>query len=125
MIRADYDFNVNFNTTATAPHIPATLELLFTFTALTGDLGDFDTLPDNWIIEWEHFVDGGGTLNLARRFDTKLVEPLFTLRDFVGQPLPDEARLAVRNLLRGYLLRMPTGQAVAQSPSAAQVSMPA
>lgn len=115
MIRADYDFNVNFNTTATAPKIPATLELLFTFTALTGDLGDFDALPDNWIIEWEHFVDAGGTLNLARRFDTKLVEPLFTLRDFVGQPLPDEARLAVRNLLRGYLLRMPTGQAVAGS----------
>ena len=27
----------------------------------------------------------------------------------------DQARLAVRNLLRGYLLRMPTGQAVAQA----------
>lgn len=113
MIRAEYDFNVNFNTTATSPRIPASLELLFTFTALTGDLGDNDTLPDNWIIEWEHFVENAGSLNPARRFDTKLVEPLFTLRDFEGKPLPDEARLAVRNLLRGYLLRMPTGQAVA------------
>lgn len=115
MIRADYDFNLNFNTTATNPEVPATLELLFTFTALSGGLGDFDTLPDNWIIEWEHFVETGGPFNFARRFDTKLVEPLFTLRNFEGQPLPDEARLAVRNLLRGYLLRMPTGQAVASA----------
>ncbi|MGH9947942.1 MAG: peroxidase family protein [Pyrinomonadaceae bacterium] len=115
MIRADYDFNVNFNTTAINPEIPATLELLFTFTALSGGLGDFDTLPDNWIIEWEHFVETGGVFNFARRLDTKLVEPLFTLRNFEGQPLPDEARLAVRNLLRGYLLRMPTGQAVAKA----------
>ncbi|HVE72877.1 MAG TPA: hypothetical protein VNI54_16035 [Thermoanaerobaculia bacterium] len=41
--------------------------------------------------------------------------PLFALRDFDGSVLPPEkSRLAVRNLLRGYLLRMPTGQAVAK-----------
>lgn len=105
MIRADYDFNVNFN--------PATLRELFTFTALKGNLGDLDTLPDNWIIEWERFVDGGSLTNLSRRFDTKLVEPLFSLTDVEGNTLPDESRLAVLNLLRGYLLRIPTGQAVA------------
>ena len=48
-----------------------------------------------------------------------LVEPLFDLRDELGQPIAegtgDGARLAVRNLLRGYLLRMPTGQAVARA----------
>lgn len=114
MVRAEYDFNLNFNRSGDANTFPATLELLFTFTALTGELGDNDDLPDNWIIEWEHFLDGGAAFNHARRFDTKLVEPLFTLRDFVGMPLPDEARLAVRNLLRGYLLRMPTGQSVAK-----------
>lgn len=113
MIRADYDFNLNFNTSGDDGTFPASLGLLFTFTALTGQLGNNDTLPDNWIIEWENFVEAGGSFNFARRFDTKLVEPLFTLRDFEGQPLPDEARLAVRNLLRGYLLRIPTGQAVA------------
>jgi hypothetical protein len=113
MIRADYDFNLNFNTSGTPGTLPATLGLLFTFTALTGQLGDNNTLPDNWIIEWENFVEACASFNPARSFDTKLVEPLFTLRDFEGQPLPDEARLAVRNLLRGYLLRIPTGQAVA------------
>lgn len=115
MVRADYDFNLNFNLSGEPGTFAASLELLFTFTALVGQLGDNDTLPDNWIIEWERFTENTAGVNLARRFDTKLVEPLFTLRNFQGQPLPDEARLAVRNLLRGYLLRIPTGQAVANA----------
>lgn len=111
MIRAAYNFNLNFNTSS---GIPATLELLFTFSALSGQLGGFDTLPENWIIEWENLVDLGQPFDMARRLDPKLVEPLFDLRDVQGQGQPgDGARLAVRNLLRGYLLRMPTGQAVA------------
>ncbi|MDQ3131847.1 MAG: heme peroxidase family protein [Acidobacteriota bacterium] len=121
MIRKDYDFNLNFNTGG-SPAIPATLDLLFTFTALSGELGGgvvspqgTDTLPDNWIIEWQHFVDVGQPFNKARRFDTQLVEPLFHLKNLLGKDLPDEARLAVRNLLRGYLLRMPTGQTVARA----------
>jgi hypothetical protein len=115
MVREAYDFNLNFNTSGKPGTLPASLELLFSFTALQGQLGSFDTLPDNWIIQWENFV-GGGKFNRARRLDTQLVEPLFTLRNFDATPLPGEiARLAVRNLLRGYLLRMPTGQAVAKA----------
>jgi hypothetical protein len=116
MIRHVYDHNVNFP--------DATLLQLFTFTALSGNLsplpgaadpGGLDTLPDNWIIEWDHFVDTGDgrPANMARRLDTQITEPLFTLRDLDGNPLRIEPRLAARNLLRGYLLRMPTGQAVA------------
>jgi Animal haem peroxidase len=113
MVRAVYDFNLNFNTSSQIGTIPATLQLLFTFTALSGELGGFDTLPDNWIIEWQNVVDVGGPFNKARLIDTKLVEPLFELRDLQGNVLPgDGGRLAVRNLLRGYLLRLPTGQAV-------------
>jgi hypothetical protein len=120
MVRAVYDYNVNFNTGGNGA-VPATLELLFVFTALSGQLGDAqlgesDRLPDNWIIEWERFVDVGRPFNRARRIDTKLIEPLFALRDLRGAALPgDGASLAVRNLLRGYLLRMPTGQAVARA----------
>ena len=113
MIRADYDHNINFP--------GATLLQLFTFTALSGDIspspgpGGLPTLPDNWPIQWDRFVEGKALKNRARIIDTKLVEPLFALTDIVGNQLPgDEARLAVRNLLRGYLLRMPTGQAVAK-----------
>jgi hypothetical protein len=108
MIRAAYPFNLNFQ--------PAFLEQLFTFTALSGQLGEFDTLPENWIIQWPNFVDVNEPATRVRRIDTKLVEPLFTLPDLRGRPRQeDRARLAVRNLLRGYLLRLPTGQAVARA----------
>jgi hypothetical protein len=118
MVRGRYDFNLNFNTSGEDGTTPATLfPLLFTFTAISGQLGfgqGNDTLPENWIIEWENFVDTGVPFNKARLIDTKLVEPLAQLTNFQGVPeLDDGARLAVRNLLRGYLLRLPTGQAVA------------
>jgi hypothetical protein len=116
MVRDAYNFNLNFNLSGEPDTIPATLGLLFTFTALSGQLGEFDTLPDNWIIEWENLIDAGGPFDRTRRIDTKLVEPLFTLPDLQGRPRRgDRARLAVRNLLRGYLLRLPTGQAVASA----------
>ncbi|HEV3497429.1 MAG TPA: peroxidase family protein, partial [Actinomycetes bacterium] len=107
MIRETYDFNLNFP--------DATLDLLFTFTALSGELGDFDTLPDNWIIQWERFIAPGGGKNKARKFDTKLSQGLFQLRKVDGsiEEPSEAAHLAIRNLLRGYALRMPTGQAMA------------
>ena len=115
MVRNEYDFNSNFNTHG---GVPASLSFLFTFTALTGQLGfpggEFDTLPENWIIEWENFT-GNNPRSKARRFDTKLANPgLFELRQTTGAPeMGLGAMLAVRNLLRGYLLRMPTAQALA------------
>jgi nucleoid-associated protein YgaU len=116
LIRNVYDFNLNFNRDGQGPDAP--LDLLFTFTALSGQIGGLDTLPENWIIEWENFVDGATPAkSKARRFDTKLASPgLFELRNLEGeQETPEDAqRLAVRNLLRGYRLRLPTGQAVAR-----------
>jgi hypothetical protein len=106
LVRSRYNFNVNFR--------PATLKQLFTFTALSGENFDFPTLPENWIIEWENFIPAGSRFAMARQIDTLLVEPLAELQDTEENPLPGQmAKLAVRNLLRGYLLRMPTGQAVA------------
>jgi hypothetical protein len=123
MIRQSYNFNLNFNRSGDPGTTPATLGLLFTFTALSGQLGaelglgtGADTLPENWIAEWENLVDVGGTFDRARRIDTRLVEPLFALRREDATPEPgDGGRLAVRNLLRAYLLRIPTGQAVAKA----------
>ena len=114
MVRAEYDFNLNFNTDS-GFHARIFPEL-FTFTALSGQLGSFPTLPENWIIEWENFFEREQSFNKARRINTKLVEPLEHLQDLVGnQEQGLGAKLAVRNLLRGYLLRMPTGQAVART----------
>ncbi|BBH70512.1 hypothetical protein ACTI_71970 [Actinoplanes sp. OR16] len=115
MVRAGYDFNENFNVAAGRA---ATLELLFTFTAFSGELRDFETLPENWIIEWERVI--GDKAQKARKIDTSLAKvgdlALFNLQTIRGErETPDlAARLAARNLLRGYRLRLPTGQAVAQ-----------
>lgn len=120
MVRAEYDFNVNFNTQG---RFDATLEKLFTFTALSGELGGSPTLPDNWIIQWENIIGDGSTVMKARRIDPNLAtfnasefKALFALKNLSGETeTPDlAARLAVRNLLRGYRLRLPTGQAVAE-----------
>jgi hypothetical protein len=129
MVRAAYNFNTNFNfadaaADPTGRRSAATLELLFTFTALSGSLGfgtGSDTLPENWIIEWENIIGDGPNVNKARRFDPELaalvngeVTALFNLRTLTGEPEGGlAARLAARNLLRGYRLRLPTGQAVA------------
>jgi len=137
MARDDYDFNLNFRHDSGVQPGAANLNLLFTFTALSGSLGPgvgqaagTDTLPDNWIIQWENFVDTGDgrPINMARRFDPKLAgkpssapavddgQGLFRLHALDGsaEQRPEAARLAVRNLLRGYRLRLPTGQATAK-----------
>ncbi|WP_430787447.1 LysM peptidoglycan-binding domain-containing protein [Actinoplanes sp. G11-F43] len=118
MVRGMYDFNSNFR--ADGRPGPGSLDLLFVFTALSGELGDFPTLPENWIIEWQN-IAGPGDVMRARKIDTNLASTgggaLFTLKNDEGEvekPEPFAARLAVRNLLRGYRLRLPTGQAVAE-----------
>lgn len=131
MIRTNYDFNLNFNFEAGSP--PASLELLFTFTALKGQLGGgivdehgFDTLPENWIIEWERLLPSPGAdmrNRTAHAIDTRLTNFLFQLRNTLGeeegQDGPQAVRelapmLAMRNLLRGYRVGLPTGQALAR-----------
>lgn len=102
MVRDTYRYNRTF------PR--ASLMDLFTLSALSGDLKNSDTLPESWIIDWKNFIDGGA--NCARPIDTGLSPSLFGLTAF-NKPMPVEARLPVRNLLRGYMLRIPTGQAVA------------
>jgi hypothetical protein len=116
MIRGAYSHNVTFD--------PAGFNFFFTFTALSGDLQPnpgpdfaFANLPDNWVIEWHRFFGTQAlpaSINPARRLDANLTPPLGLLRDFQGMPMVSiMAHLAARNLLRGYLLGLPTGQAVA------------
>ena len=118
MVRTQYDYNLNFNSTGRRVIGKARLfPELFMFTALSGQIADFETVPENWIIQWQNFFRGvGDFFNKARKLDTKLVEPLEQLQTMEGQEEPGlAAKLAVRNLLRGYQLRMPTGQAVARA----------
>lgn len=142
MVRAAYDHNRNFGRPGVV--IPnASFDLLFAFTGkgFTRDqadptkvipnpfLGQTNVLPFNWIIEWDRFVNKGSFFpdHFARKIDTRLAPPL---KDMVNEgnsaPTLDIQtilkRLARRNLLRGYLLNIPTGQSVAQAMGVAPLS---
>lgn len=118
MIRAAYDFNGNF------PN--AFFNNLFTFTGLKGDMLGSPTLPNNWIIDWSRFTDKHAPekMRFTRRIDTNLslgmtmvpgdVDAETGKQKSLNQLTIIEKRLAVRNLLRGYLLSIPTGEHVAR-----------
>ncbi|MDT7809765.1 MAG: hypothetical protein QOJ70_3578 [Acidobacteriota bacterium] len=103
MVRESYDINDRF----TAEFAPV-LSLFNVF-------GRYTTLPENWMIRWGNFLDGGS--NRARLIDTRLTASLSNLPGFPPRAdgtLP-EHRLPVLTLLRGYVLNIPTGQAVADA----------
>lgn len=112
MVRTNYNFNLFFNLNPEPPTlVPASLDLLFRFTGLSGDMNGEPTLPQNWIIEWENLLPfQTGKHSKARKIDTKLTVALQRLPGGVGV----FQFLAKRNLLRGYLLSLPTGQALAR-----------
>lgn len=122
MVREVYSHNRVF----TPPTIPATLALLFTFSGLSGAIvGDLAPdpltgptpvrlLPSNWIIDWRRFYDfkkplpAGVPLNLSRKIDPFIVPQLHNLPGGGGN-------LAFRNLKRGVMLGLPSGQAIASA----------
>ena len=83
------------------------------------------TLPFNWIIEWDRMSNklDPNEAHMARSIDTRLVDPIHNMvnegteadiQDDAGKPIRQLLRsLAQRNLLRGYGLSVPTGQAMA------------
>jgi len=119
MVRNDYDFNINFGRGSQVID-RANFRLLFTFTG-GGGLGGHKTLPSNWIIQWDRFFNHHSAFEdrFARKIDTKLAAPLANLTNDVNDDMNDLQReinlhLATRNLLRGYLLSIPTGQHIAR-----------
>lgn len=111
MIRAVYNYNRVF-TPLPGGVTPATLQLLFNFTAKSGSPTDpFPVpIPSDWIIDWNRFfeIDSNIAVNHSRRLDPFLANPL---KNLPNVPVPNA--LAVRNLLRGRSLGLPTGQSVA------------
>jgi hypothetical protein len=68
------------------------------------------------VIDWKRFLDSDDPDLFSRPIDTRLAVGLLELSAERGIALPEwKTNLAVRNLLRGYYLRLPTGQAVAQA----------
>jgi hypothetical protein len=116
MVRNSYNFNRVFSNDRCALR-PGSLFRMFAFTG-PGGLGapqggtDVPTLPSNWIIDWRRFfeVDDPILLNYARKFDSKLA---FALRRVLDVEPQEPVSLASRNLLRGRIVGLPTGQEVA------------
>jgi hypothetical protein len=123
MVRPVYDWNRNFGRPGNSTAQRATFKQLFQFTGKANPKFLFGgtALPKNWIAEWNRMIDKDGLLpdRFARRIDTNVASPLFDLINEGTDPAIPAGintmlkRLAVRNLLRGYLLSLPTGQAVA------------
>ena len=70
------------------------------------------------VVEWSNFAafNGNNPTNFARIIDPFIAKGLFNLSP-LGTPMPPQvlASLTQRNLLRGYLLSIPTGQAIAEA----------
>jgi Animal haem peroxidase len=125
MVRPSYEWNRLFN--STGPNGIATFGQIFEFSGGGGSRGVGDppfrglpTLPSNWIVDWRRMYALTGTphpqLNFARLMDAQMALDLKTLPEFqkmVPQPPAPLLSLATRNLLRGRLLSLPTGQDVA------------
>jgi hypothetical protein len=108
MIRPSYYYNhVNQGTP---------LATLFTPVALTINSGaptpneGFPTLPEERIIQWSDFL----LKNKARKIRTQMVDPLFKLLEDMNIPGKGEPSLAVQDLKRGFMMRIPTGQHIAK-----------
>ena len=119
MIRSAYDWNARF------PDSQGSLDLLFTFSGTSGDLGGSPRLPSNWIADFRRlydFTDAGRNdlvppdgLNRAMRIDTELANPLRNLPtgSFGGPDVGHNdpiANLAFRNLARAAMVQLATGQ---------------
>ena len=139
MIRGAYQWNRVFKSGGPGP--VGTLELLFTFSGTSGILspdgdiadpesGSFERLPTNWIADFRRlfdFTEAGrddlkpptaNGLNIAKRIDTQLVEPLkqLPLGSFGGRgtsPPEHELILPFRNLTRAVMVQLATGQQMA------------
>ncbi len=108
MIRTEYELNED----ETGQEVP-----IFDVTKPDGDLRGFKERRAGLEIQWARFFEFSGTgleLQHSRKLDTKLAVGLSNL-PFITDMFTS---LAVRNLLRGKALGLPSGQAVARAMGA-------
>jgi hypothetical protein len=93
----------------------------------TNGLNAFGNFPKSWAIDWQRFIDLGlrsgpetdtDRVQRAYKIDTSIVKGLgalpFSVAGDEAKTDPHKLNLAFRNLLRGQLLLLPTGQEVAK-----------
>jgi hypothetical protein len=123
MVRPTYNWNRIFSGTS------GLLDYMFAFSGLGGDLGGQIRLLTSWVADFRRMYDFGAgghpglvpasNVNRARRIDTRLTDPLGHLppSTFGGPasiPFDDRRRnLAFRNLTRGAMVKLASGQQMA------------
>jgi hypothetical protein len=127
MVREVYSHNRIFTPDG---GVPATLDLLFKFSGLSGQIiGDLapnpptsflpiKTLTSNWIIDWRRFYDFKTPAAPGFLFNhSRMLDPLITpqLHSLPGEGDEKMSNLAFRNLRRGVMFRLPSGQSVAEA----------
>lgn len=129
MVRGAYNWNRIFDADS------GTLDLLFEFSGTSGTLGGQLRLPTIWVADFRRLYDFGeadrpnltvlpARFNRAKRIDTRLATPLRNLpTGSFGGPAVDRddphANLAFRNLMRARMVRLVTGQQMANAMTAA------
>ena len=128
MVRNVYDYNRVFTPLSDDDRIPpATLQLLFNFTAKSTELFEDDgvtprdlpvPIPSDWIIDWRRFFEIDPIqvpVGFSRRLDPFLAPALTGTGENQGVPnVPEPNELALRNLFRGASLALPPGQSIAR-----------
>ena len=117
MVRGRYEWNFFINTEQLGN---ASILDLFKRSGFSGDLDNCPRLESKWVIDWRRFYDfraagiitNGPDFNRAKRIDTNFNFQLNTV-PFYPHPSREAFRpLTARNLIRGFMLGLPTGQDV-------------
>jgi hypothetical protein len=134
MVRPAYDWNRRF------PEDLGSLFYMFDFSAGGGTLGDNVKLASNWIADWRRMFDfpasdhpdlaGPNGVNKALRIDTRVADPLrflpastFGKREQDVDFLDIVRNLAFRNLVRGSMVRLASGQQMVERLNARGVAV--
>ncbi|HEY0396664.1 MAG TPA: heme peroxidase family protein [Candidatus Elarobacter sp.] len=94
---------------------------IFTASGAPGSsLTGFQPFPPSWALDWNKFIDldlrdpdDSTRVQLSYKIDTSIVNPLGALPPAVAKDPP--LSLAQRNLIRGWRMRLPSGQDVARA----------
>jgi hypothetical protein len=90
------------------------------------DLQGFSPLPEGWTVRWDLFLNTGedSKPQPSRRIDTQLSYNLAKLPSGLGEA-GDDRSLAALDLLRGYRMELPSGQALARATGEEPLQAPA
>jgi hypothetical protein len=131
MVRREYEWNC-YHSTDVPGGVPAALSQLLEQTAFSGRIGKVPkvwAVQSDWVIDWRRFFDFSSSnhnfpneynvpkdkINRAGKIDRVFNLHLEAIPYFKHYGLQgDKQLITVRNLLRGFALRLPSGEQVAK-----------